>query len=142
MAKAKNKKSNLYNLKKKVYELSSTKNTKDLKSSRADFDKLDFRRKASWELALNVLQEGQTFDDFINNPTEKYSELFKEIKQASKDHDVNMKNTNKALETLGSSVDKLEKLTKEVNADTESLNKNDDVVIPLIKSETELNPLD
>ena len=48
----------------------------------------------------------------------------------------------KFLKNLDGSVKKLEKLTKEVNADTESLNKNDDVVIPLIKSETELNPLD
>ena len=137
MPKAKNKKSNIYNLKKEVYKLSSTKNTKSLKRSRVDFAKLDFRRKSSWELALNILQQGQTFDDFTNNPTEKYSELFKEIKQAAKDHELNLKNTNKVLENLDGSVKKLDKLTKEVNADAKSINENNDVAIPLINLERE-----
>ena len=142
MPKAKNKNSNIYNLKKEVYKLSATKNTKSLKSSRVDFAKLDFRRKSSWELALNILQQGQTFDDFINNPTEKYSELFKEIKQATKDHDLNLKNTKKVLETLDGSVKKLDKLTKEVNADAKSMNENNDVAIPLINLERESNSND
>ena len=148
MAKAKNKKVlgtpqlKLAELKKEVYQLAQVKTTKRLKALRREFASLDFRRKASWQAALNALKGEESFEQWRSNPPEKYKEIFKEIDEASKEHKTNLENTQKAFQNLEDSIQELDQLTKETKEEAGGLTQEKIVTIPVSMPEKGSNSLD
>ena len=121
----------LSEIKKEVYQLAQVKTTKILKGLKVEFTSLDFRRKASWEKALTILKGDDSFEEWRLNPPEKYKEIFNQIDIASKEHQTNLENTNKAFQKLGNSIKELDKLTKDVIEEASSLTKDNVVTIPI-----------
>ena len=148
MAKAKNKKVlgtpqlKLAELKKEVYQLAQVKTTKKLKALRSEFASLDFRRKASWQTALTTLKGDESFEDWRSNPPDKYKEIFKEIDDASNEHETNLANTKKAFQNLEDSIHELDQLTKETKAEAGGLTQEKIVTIPVSIPEKDSNSLD
>ena len=148
MAKSKDKKVlntrgfKLAELKKEVYQLAEVKTTKKLKALRSEFASLDFRRKASWQTALNALKGEKSFEEWRSNPHEKYKEIFKEIDEASKEHKTNLVNTKKAFQNLEDSIHELDQLTKETKAEAGGLTQEKIVTIPVSMPEKGSNSLD
>ncbi len=145
MAKAKNKKVlgtpqlKLAELKKEVYQLAQVTTTKNLKALKSEFASLDFRRKASWQTALTALE---SFEDWRSNPPEKYKEIFKEIDDASNEHETNLANAEKAFQNLEDSIHELDQLTKETKAEAGGLTQEKIVTIPVSMPEKGSNSLD
>lgn len=70
----------LKQLKTKVYGLSETTNTRQLKAKYEEIRALDLRRKASWEQAIAIIEkQQQDFQNWLANPPEEYQALFAEI---------------------------------------------------------------
>ena len=128
----------LAELKKEVYQLAEVKTTKKLKALRSEFASLDFRRKASWQAALNALKREESFEQWRSNPPEKYKEIFKEIDEASKEHKTNLENTKKAFQNLEDSIEELDQLTKDTKEEAGGLTQEKIVTIPV--SLPEKNP--
>ncbi len=137
MAKAKKKKVDsssipkLAELKKEVYQLAQVKTIKTLKALRSEFASLDFRRKASWQTALTTIQADKSFEEWRSNPPEKYKEIFKEIDEASQEHETNIENAKKAFQNLEHSIQELDQLTKDTKEDAAGLTKEKIVTIPV-----------
>ena len=144
MAKTKSKKildtskPKLPELKKEVYQLAQVKTTKKLKVLRSEFASLDFRRKASWQTALTALKGDESFEEWRSNPPEKYKEIFKEIDDASNEHETNLANAKKAFQNLEDSIHELDQLTKDSKEEASDLRQEKIVTIPV--SMPEKNP--
>ena len=148
MAKAKTKKVlgtpqlKLAELKKEVYRLAHVKTTKKLKALRSEFTSLDFRRKASWQKALTTLKGDESFEEWRSNPPDKYKEIFKEIDDASNEHETNLANAEKAFQNLEDSIEELEQLTKVAKEEAGGLTQEKIVTIPVSMTEKGSNSLD
>ena len=132
----------LSEIKKEVYQLAQVKTTKKLKALRSEFASLDFRRKASWQKALTALKGEESFEDWRSNPPDKYKEIFKEIDDASNEHETNLANTKKAFQNLEDSIHELDQLTKETKAEAGGLTQEKIVTIPVSMPEKGSNSLD
>ncbi len=138
MARATNKKPagstkpKLTELKKEVYLLARVNSTKKLKGLRSEFALLDFRRSASWKSVLTTLQEEQSFEEWRDNPPEKYREMFTEIEGAAKESDVNLVNAENAFQKLEDSVNELNKLTEETKKEVDGIRREKVVSIPFL----------
>ena len=148
MAKTKNKKVlgtpklKLSDLKKEVYQLAQVTTTKQLKALRSEFATLDFRRKASWQKALTSIQGDESFEEWRSNPPEKYKEIFKEIDEASQEHETNIENAKKAFQNLEHSIQELDQLTKDTKEEAGGLTQEKIVTIPVSMPEKGSNSLD
>jgi len=68
---ARPKEQSLAELKRQVFDLAKVSNTKQLKATNPDLRHLDFRRKASWRSALEVLQQAAAaMAEWERNPPE------------------------------------------------------------------------
>ena len=66
----------LADLKRQVLGLAGVSSTRELKRTNVDLHHLDFRLKASWRSALEVLQQAAAaMDHWESNPPEDYREL-------------------------------------------------------------------
>lgn len=73
----------MQDLRREVYALASVSSTRALKVNHMDLRPLDFRRKASWRTAWELLQPLATADpDGDTRPPEEFRELFAAIDQA------------------------------------------------------------
>lgn len=70
----------LTEIKEKVYALAGVNSTSELKKLHLALKHLDFRRKASWQKALNLLD--QEFQAWLKQPPAPYAELFREVDAA------------------------------------------------------------
>tara|TARA_Y100000994_G_scaffold216228_1_gene192973 strand:- start:1002 stop:1436 length:435 start_codon:yes stop_codon:yes gene_type:complete len=118
-------------LKKKVYQRAGVTTTKELKSLNSEWASLDFRLKDTWKFALTTFEREESFEDWRSNPPEKYKEVFKEIEEASKDHQSHVASAKKVFKDLEESVRELNKLTKEVQEDVKALQEETLVSIPI-----------
>ncbi|MBD0268527.1 MAG: hypothetical protein ICV77_09565 [Cyanobacteria bacterium Co-bin8] len=76
----------LSELKAEVYALAQVTTPRQLKAKVAATKTLNFSQKASWEKALALLQPSPTtFQDWLNQPSEEYKDLFAEIDSATTD---------------------------------------------------------
>ena len=121
-------KQKLSELKRDVYKLARVTNTKQLKTNHKEFASLDFRRRDSWQSALQSLNE---FEEWRSNPPEQYKEIFAEIDQASKDHDAHVASTKKIFQDLGASVEELSQLTEDAQKEAKELKEETLVSIPI-----------
>ena len=118
-------------LKRKVYQLAGVDNTKELKSLNSEFASLDFRLKDTWKYVLTKFEAEESFEEWRSNPPEKYKEVFKEIEEASKDHQFHVASAKKVFKGLEESVEELNQLTKEVQKDVKALQEETLVSIPI-----------
>ncbi len=108
-------------LKQQVYGLAGVENTKDLKSTRNEFNSLDFRRKASWREALLLLTKSEPFEHWRSSPPVKYREIFAEIDQASQDHKENLASVKRTFKQLDASIEELGELTSDCTEEANTL---------------------
>ena len=118
-------------LKKKVYQLAGVTTTKELKSLNSEFASLDFRLKDTWKFVITTFEQEESFEEWRSNPPEKYKEVFKEIEEASKDHQSHAASAKKVFKGLEKSVQELNQLTKEVQKDVKVLQEETLVSIPI-----------
>ncbi len=122
------KKQKFSELKEDVYKLAGVTNTKKLKTIHKEFALYDFRRRESWQYALDSLK---VFEEWRSNPPEKYKAIFKEIDEASKEHQAHVASAKKVFEGLEDSVEELDKLTKEALENAKALKEETLVSIPI-----------
>ena len=116
------KKSTLADLKQQVLVLAQVSNTKQLKNNNADLRHLDFRLKASWRTALEVLQQAAAaYPDWDRNPPEEYKELFAEIDQAEAAYSASIEQGLKLSAQLHQAADDLDALAGELQQEAEEL---------------------
>jgi hypothetical protein len=87
-----------------------------------DLRHLDFRLKASWRSALEVLQQaGAAMAEWERNPPEDYKELFAEIDQAAAAYSASIEQGLKLSSQLRDAADDLEALSGELQQEAEEL---------------------
>jgi hypothetical protein len=112
----------LAELKRQVFDLAKVSNTKKLKATNADLRHLDFRRKASWRSALEVLQQAAlTMAEWERNPPDEYKELFAEIDQATAAYSASIEQGLKLSSQLREAADDLEALAEELQQEAGEL---------------------
>ncbi len=119
---ARPKEQSLAELKRQVFELAKVSNTKQLKATNADLLHLDFRRKASWRSALEVLQQAAlTMAEWESNPPDEYKELFAEIEQATAAYSASIEQSLKLSSQLREAADDLEAVAEELQQEAGEL---------------------
>jgi hypothetical protein len=114
--------STLADLKRQVLALAQVASTKELKRTNVDLRHLDFRLKASWRSALEVLQQAAAaYPDWDSNPPEEYRELFAEIDQAAAAYSASMEQGLKLSSQLRDAADNLDALAGELQQEAEEL---------------------
>jgi hypothetical protein len=112
----------LADLKGQVFALAKVSSTKELKRANVDLRNLDFRLKASWRSALEVLQlAAAAMADWERNPPEEYKELFAEIDQAAAAYSASIEQGLKLSTQLRDAADDLEALSGELQQEAEEL---------------------
>ncbi len=112
----------LADLKGQVFALAKVSSTKELKRTNVDLCHLDFRLKASWRSALEVLQQaGAAMAEWERNPPEEYKELFAEIDQAAAAYSASIEQGLKLSSQLRDAADDLEALSGELQQEAEEL---------------------
>ncbi len=80
---------------------------------------------------ITKLEGEESFEEWRSNPPEKYKEVFKEIEEASKDHQFHVASAKKVFKGLEESVEELNQLTKEAQKDVKALQEETLVSIPI-----------
>jgi len=112
----------LADLKGQVLALAKVSSTKELKRTNVDLRHLDFRLKASWRSALEVLQQAAVaMAEWDRNPPEEYKELFAEIDQAAAAYSASIEQGLKLSSQLRDAADDLEALSGELQQEAEEL---------------------
>jgi hypothetical protein len=112
----------LADLKRQVLALAKVSSTKELKRANVDLRHLDFRLKASWRSALEVLQQAAAaMAEWDRNPPEEYKELFAEIDQAAAAYSASIEQGLKLSSQLRDAADDLEALSGELQQEAEEL---------------------
>jgi hypothetical protein len=112
----------LADLKGQVLALAKVSSTKELKRTNVDLRHLDFRLKASWRSALEVLQQAAVaMAEWERNPPEEYKELFAEIDQAAAAYSASIEQGLKLSSQLRDAADDLEALSGELQQEAEEL---------------------
>ena len=112
----------LADLKRQVMALAKVSSTKELKRANVDLRHLDFRLKASWRSALEVLQQaGAAMAEWERNPPEEYKELFAEIDQAAAAYSASIEQGLKLSSQLRDAADDLDALAGELQQEAEEL---------------------
>jgi hypothetical protein len=112
----------LADLKGQVLALAKVSSTKELKRANVDLRHLDFRLKASWRSALEVLQlAAAAIAEWERNPPEEYKELFAEIDQAAAAYSASIEQGLKLSSQLRDAADDLEALSGELQQEAEEL---------------------
>jgi len=112
----------LAELKRQVLALAKVSSTKELKRDNVDLRHLDFRLKASWRSALEVLQQAAAaMAEWERNPPEEYKELFAEIDQAAAAYSASIEQGLKLSSQLRDAADDLEALSGELQQEAEEL---------------------
>ncbi|QPN60238.1 hypothetical protein H8F24_01715 [Synechococcus sp. CBW1002] len=112
----------LADLKRQVMALAKVSSTKELKRANVDLRHLDFRLKASWRSALEVLQQAAAaMAEWERNPPEEYKELFAEIDQAAAAYSASIEQGLKLSSQLLDAADDLEALSAELQQEAEEL---------------------
>jgi hypothetical protein len=112
----------LADLKGQVLALAKVSSTKELKRTNVDLCHLDFRLKASWRSALEVLQQAAVaMAEWERNPPEEYKELFAEIDQAAAAYSASIEQGLKLSSQLRDAADDLEALSGELQQEAEEL---------------------
>ena len=112
----------LADLKGQVLALAKVSSTKELKRTNVDLCHLDFRLKASWHSALEVLQQAAVaMAEWERNPPEEYKELFAEIDQAAAAYSASIEQGLKLSSQLRDAADDLEALSGELQQEAEEL---------------------
>ena len=112
----------LAELKRQVLVLAKVSSTQELKRTNVDLRHLDFRLKASWRSALEVLQQaGAAMAEWERNPPEDYKELFAEIDQAAAAYSAAIEQGLKLSSQLRDAADDLEALSGELQQEAEEL---------------------
>jgi hypothetical protein len=102
--------------------LAKVSSTKELKRVNVDLRHLDFRQKASWRSALEVLQQaGAAMAEWERSPPEDYKELFAEIDQAAAAYSASIEQGLKLSSQLRDAADDLEALSGELQQEAEEL---------------------
>jgi hypothetical protein len=112
----------LADLKHQVFGLAKVSSTKELKRTNVDLRHLDFRLKASWRSALEVLQQAAAaYPDWDRNPPEEYKELFAEIDQAAAAYSASIEQGLELSAQLRQAADDMEALSGELQQEAEDL---------------------
>ena len=112
----------LAELKRQVMALAKVSRTKELKRTNVDLRHLDFRLKASWRSALQVLQQAAVaMAEWDRNPPEDYKELFAEIDQAAAAYSASIEQGLKLSSQLRDAADDLDALAGELQEEAEEL---------------------
>jgi hypothetical protein len=112
----------LAELKRQVLALAKVSGTRELKRTNMDLCHLDFRLKASWRSALEVLQQAAVaMAEWDRNPPEEYRELFAEIDQAAAAYSASIEQGLKLSGQLRDAADDLEALAGELQQEAEEL---------------------
>jgi len=119
---ARQKEPSLAELKHQVLTLAKVSSTQELKRTNMDLCHLDFRLKASWRSALEVLQQAAVaMDEWDRNPPEEYKELFAEIDQAAAAYSASIEQGLKLSSQLRDAADDLESVAGELQQEAEEL---------------------
>lgn len=111
-------------LKAEVYGLAEVKTTQQLKAKYVNIKTLDMRRKTSWEKALAVVQKQQSeFEDWLENPSEEYKDLFSEITEASQKYDQKSVETKRLAQEVLSMASSLKTLAEESQDEANQLKR-------------------
>jgi hypothetical protein len=112
----------LAELKRQVMALAKVSSTKELKRTNVDLRHLDFRLKASWRSALQVLQQAAVaMAEWDRNPPEDYKELFAEIDQAAAAYSASIEQGLKLSSQLRDAAEDLDALSGELQQEAEEL---------------------
>lgn len=112
----------LADLKRQVLALAQVSSTKELKRTNVDLRHLDFRLKASWRSALEVLQQAAAaYPDWDSNPPDEFKELFAEIDQATAAYSASIEQGLKLSAQLRHAANDLEALSGELQQEAEAL---------------------
>ena len=96
--------------------------TKELKRTNVDLRPLDFRLKASWRSALEVLQQAAAaMAEWDRNPPAEYKELCAEIDQAAAAYSTSIDQGLKLSAELRRAADDMEALSGELQQEAEEL---------------------
>jgi hypothetical protein len=116
------KEASLGDLKGQVLALAKVSSTKELKRANVDLRHFDFRLKASWRSALEVLQQAAAaMAEWDRNPPEEYKELFAEIEQAAAAYNASIEQGLKLSGQLRTAADDLEALSGELQQEAAEL---------------------
>ena len=119
---ARQKEPSLAELKRQVLALAKVSGTKELKRTNVDLRHLDFRLKASWHSALEVLQQAAVaMAEWDRNPPEEYRELFAEIDQAAAAYNASIEQGLRLSSQLRDAADDLDALAGELQQEAEEL---------------------
>jgi hypothetical protein len=119
---ARQKEPSLADLKGQVLALAKVSSTQELKRANVDLRHLDFRFKASWRSALEVLQQAAVaMEEWDRNPPEEYKELFAEIDQAAAAYSASIEQGLKLSSQLRDAADDLEAVAGELQQEAEEL---------------------
>ena len=119
---ARQKEPSLADLKGQVLALAKVSSTKELKRTNVDLRHLDFRLKASWRSALDVLQQAAVaMAEWDQNPPEEYKELCAEIDQAAAAYSASIEQGLQLSSQLRDAADDLDALAGELQQEAEEL---------------------
>ena len=114
----------LQDLKAKVYEITTVTTTKALKKNYSELRSLDFRKKKSWEMALELVQsQKDQFESWLENPPEEYRELFAETEAAFEGYDRKLSRADALAKEALSMADQLDELAQEYRGDAIELER-------------------
>lgn len=114
--------STLADLKREVLALAGVSSTRELKRTNQDLRHLDFRLKASWCTAREVLQRAAAaYPDWDTQPPEEFRELFAAIDQASEAYGQSIDEGLRLSARLQQAADDLESLSGELLEDAAEL---------------------
>lgn len=112
----------LADLKQQVFVLAKVSSTNELKRTNVDLHHLDFRLKASWRTALEVLQQTVVaMAEWDRNPPAEYKALFAEIDQAAEAYSASIEEGLKLSSQLRDAADDLEAFAGEMQQEAEEL---------------------
>jgi hypothetical protein len=102
-------------LKREVLTLAGVSGTRELKRTNPDLRHLDFRLKASWRTALEVLQQAAAaYPDWDTQPPEEFRELFAAIDETSEAYGQSIDEGLRLSARLQQAADDLESLSGEL----------------------------
>jgi hypothetical protein len=109
-------------LKREVLTLAGVSSTRELKRTNQDLRHLDFRLKASWRTALEVLQQAAAaYPDWDTQPPEEFRELFAAIDEASEAYGQSIEEGLRLSAQLQKAADDLESLSGELLEEADEL---------------------
>ncbi len=109
-------------LRREVLLLAGASSTRELKRTNQDLRHLDFRLKASWLQALEVLQQAAAaYPDWDTHPPEQFRELFAAIDQASEAYGQSIDEGLRLSAQLQQAADDLESLSGELQEEAGEL---------------------